>query len=228
MDPLRKRALIAGALYLLTFVSIPTLALYQGVHEPGFVTGPGPDTPVILGGFLEMIVALAGIGTAIALYPLVKRQNESFALGLVAARTLEAAVMFAGVASLWTLVGLRQAAVGQDGALLGQALVTFYDRAFLVSQSLIPAVNALFLGTLLYQSRLVPRILPVVGLIGAPLLVASHAAVALGVIDRLDPVAGLAAIPIALWEFSLGVYLVVKGFRPSPIAEEFAAAGGQR
>jgi hypothetical protein len=80
-DPVRTTALVAGVLYVLTFVSIPTLALYGPVRAPGYVTGPGPDTPVIVGGVLEMIVALAGIGTAVALYPVVKRQNEGVALG---------------------------------------------------------------------------------------------------------------------------------------------------
>src|SRR5215218_5867310 len=93
MSPLRRTALVAGVLYLLTFVSIPTLALYGPVRDPNYITGPGPDTPVILGGILEMIVALADIGTAVALYPVVKRQNEGFALGFVGARVLEASTI---------------------------------------------------------------------------------------------------------------------------------------
>jgi hypothetical protein len=120
MDSLRKTALVAGAFYLLTFVSIPTLALYGAVHQPDYILGTGPDTAVVIGGLLEIIVALAGIGTAIALYPVVKRQNERVALGFVGARVLEAATIFAGVASLLTLVTLRQAGVGADGLVTGQ------------------------------------------------------------------------------------------------------------
>src|SRR4051812_4185685 len=100
MTPLRKTALAAGVLYLLSFVSIPTLALYTSVRGANYVLGPGPDTPVIVGGILEMIVALAGIGTAVALYPVVKRQNQGMALGFVGTRTLEAATLVVGVASL--------------------------------------------------------------------------------------------------------------------------------
>src|SRR4029079_17690946 len=99
----------------------------------------------------------------------------------------------------------------------GRARLGMYDRMFLVSQSLMPAVNALLLGSLLFQSRLVPRVLPVIGLIGAPLLLAGDAAVLFGLIDRTSSPALLLAIPIALWEFSLGIWLVTKGFRPSPI-----------
>ena len=96
---MRKYSLAAGVLYLLTFVSIPTLGLYRAVRSPGFVTGNGPDTPVMIGVVLEMIVALAGIGTAVALYPVVKRHGEARAVGLVASRTLEGATIYVGIVS---------------------------------------------------------------------------------------------------------------------------------
>src|ERR671924_520873 len=115
MRPLRITALVAGALYLLTFVSIPTLALYGPVHHPNYITGPGPDTGVFFGGILEMIVALACIGTAVALYPVVKRQNEGVALGFVGSRVLEASTIFVGVACLLSVVTLRQAGAGAGG-----------------------------------------------------------------------------------------------------------------
>ena len=100
MDSLRKTALVAGLLYVITFVSIPTLVLYGPVlSDPNYIVGPGPDTPVIIGGILEVIVALAGVGTAVVLYPVVKRQNEAAALGFVGSRTLEAAAIVAGVSA---------------------------------------------------------------------------------------------------------------------------------
>jgi len=208
---------VAGALYLLTFVSIPTLALYGPVRDPNYIVGPGPDSGVFFGGILELIVALAGIGTAVALYSVVKRQNEGVALGFVGSRVLEAGTMFAGVACLLSVVTLRQAGAGAEALVIGRALVAMYDRMFLVGQSLMPAVNALLLGSLLFQSRLVPRVLPLLGFIGAALLVAGDIAVLFGLIGQHAPSTALAAIPIALWEFSLGVWLVVKGFTPSPI-----------
>jgi Domain of unknown function (DUF4386) len=220
MSPLRKTALVAGVFYLLTFVSIPTLALYGQVHDPNYIVGPGPDTPIIIGGVLEVIVALAGIGTAVVLYPVVKRQDEARALGFVSARVLEAAAIFVGVASLLAVVTLRQAGAGPDALVSGRALVALYDRIFLLGQSFIPALNALLLGSLLYQSRLVPRVLPVVGFIGAALLLASDAAVLFGVVERVSALPAIATLPIALWEFSLGVYLTFKGFKPSPITAD--------
>jgi len=225
MDSLRKTALVAGVLYVITFVSIPTLVLYGPVlSDPNYIVGPGPDTAVIIGAILEVIVALAGVGTAVALYPVVKRQNEGVALGFVGSRTLEGAAIVAGVVSLLSLVTLRQAGAGANAAATGQALVAQYNWFFLLGQSLMPVLNALLLGSLLYRSRLVPRVLPVVAFIGAALLLVSDVAVLFGLWDRISAPSGLLAIPIALWEFSLGVYLIVKGFKPSPITARMTAS----
>ena len=224
MTPDRKTALGAGVLYLLTFVSIPTLALYAPVHDPNYIVGPGPDTGVFFGGILEIIVALAGIGTAVALFPVVKRQNEGVALGFVGSRVLEAATIFAGVASLLSVVTLRQAGAGADALVTDRALVAMYDRMFLIGQSFFPAVNAVLLGSLLYRSRLVPRVLPLLAFVGVPLLLGSDVAVLFGLIGRSSSPAALAALPIALWEFSLGVWLVVKGFSPSPLLTPVGAS----
>ena len=215
MDSTRKTSLVAGVLYLLTFISIPTLFLYTQVRGANYIVGPGPDTRVYIGVILEVIVALAGIGTAVALYPVVKRQNEGVALGFVGARTLEGTIIFAGAISLMAVVTLRQGGAGAGELVTGHALIGLHDWTFTLGQSLMPAVNALLIGSLLYQSRLVPRVLPVVGLIGAPLLIASVVLTVFGVTDYGSAANGALAIPIALWEFSLGVYLVVKGFRPA-------------
>jgi hypothetical protein len=228
MNSLRKTALVAGGFYLVTFISIPTLALYGAVHSPDYVVGPGPDTGVLWGGLLEVIVALAGIGTAVALFPVVKRQNEGVALGFVAARVLEAAIIFVGVVSLLSVVTLRQDPAGADAASLvttGKALVAIHDGTFLLGQGLIPGVNALLLGYLMYRSRLVPRIIPALGLIGAPLLLASVTATFFGVYAQVSVWSGLATIPIAAWELSLGLWLVLKGLKPSPITAGTTAAG---
>ena len=151
------------------------------------------------------------------------------ALGLVASRTIEAAMIFAGVASILALVALQQA--GASGAeatsltTVGDVLVAFYNGTFLLGQSLMPAVNAVLLGTLMYRSRLVPRVLPVLGLIGAPLQFTAVILTLFGVVDRISTVTLIAALPIALWEFSLGLWLVIKGFRPSPITDAISVSG---
>jgi len=211
MTASRKTSLAAGILYLLTFISIPTLSLYSEIHQPNFILSSAPSNDVVLGGILELLMALACIGTAIVLYPVLKKQNETLALGFVAARVLESALIFAGVAALLTVLQMRS--LGAEAQGMSRGFVMLYDRLFLISQSFIPAVNGLLLGTLLYQSRLVPRILPIIGIFGAFTLAAGDVAVLYGVYDQHAPMAGISAIPIALWEFSLGIYLVVKGFK---------------
>ncbi|MGO9782875.1 MAG: DUF4386 domain-containing protein [Streptosporangiaceae bacterium] len=235
MDSTRKTALVAGIFYLITFVSIPTLALYGPVrHHRDWILGSGGHTAVLVGGFLEVIVALAGIGTAVTLYPVVKRQHEGFALGFVASRVLEAGMIFTGAVSLLSLVTLRQDLGGAAGANSASLVTTaashvaIYNSTFLLSQSLMPVINALLLGTLMYRSRLVPRAIPVLGLIGAPLLLTADIATLFGGIGQQSSVAVLATVPIAAWELSLGIWLVVKGFRPCPITAEMNAASAAR
>jgi hypothetical protein len=225
MDPMRRRSLAAGILYLITFVSIPSLALYKPVkdHVGDFVLGAGSDNGVMWAALSEVVVGLAGIGTAIVLFPVLKRQSETPALGFVAARIVEATLIFAGVISLLSLVTLRNNVVGTAGAdpaslvTIGQAHLATYNWTFLLSQSLMPVFCDLFLGYLLYRSGLVPRIFPLIAFVGAPLLLASDVAVFFGAYANVSAFALLAAVPVATFEFSLGVYLIVKGFKPSPI-----------
>jgi uncharacterized protein DUF4386 len=211
----RKISLTAGLLYLLTMVSIPTLALYGQVKSANYILGAGPDTAAIIGGISEVIVALAGIGTAVVLFTVLKKQNEGLALGLVASRILEAAAIFVGVAFLLSIVTLRQAAAGADALVTGNVLVTLYDRIFLLGGSFLPAVDDLLLGFLLYKSRLVPRALSLIGIVGGPVLIAGFLAVVFGVIGRQAPLAVLSALPVFLFELSLGIWLIVKGFNRS-------------
>ena len=219
----RKISLTAGLIYLLTMVSIPTLALYGQVKSANYILGAGPDTAAMLGGILEVIVALAGIGTAVVLFPVLKKQNEGLALGLVASRVLEASAIFLGVAFLLSIVTLRQAAAGADALVSSNVLVTLYDRIFLLSQSFLPAVNDLLLGFLLYKSRLVPRTLSLIGIVGGPVLIAGFLAVIFGVIGPDAPLRALSALPVFLFELSLGIWLIVKGFNPSAANELLGA-----
>jgi hypothetical protein len=227
MDSRRKTSLFAGIFYLITFISIPTLGLYGSMKtDRDFITSSGSSTGVLLGAFLEVIVALAGIGTAVTLFPVVKRQNEAMALGFVAVRTLEAAMIFTGVMSILSLVHLRQdlgASGGADSGSLvttGASLVATYNGTFLLGQTLMPCMSALLLGTLMYRSGLVPRAIPLMGLIGAPLLITSTIAVLFGIIEPISAWSAIATLPVALWELSLGIWLTFKGFKPSPITAD--------
>jgi hypothetical protein len=219
MDATRKAALYAGLFYIGTFVfSIPALGLYKGVlDDPNFVLGSGDDQGVLWGGIIEVLTALTGIGTAVAVYPVIKRHGPSRSIGFVASRTLEAAMIFSGVLAVLAVYTLRQH--GGDPSTLtttADGLVAFKDWTFLLGPGVAPAINALCFATILYTSRLVPRWIPTLGLIGAPLLIASSAGSLFGGWEQVSGVGLSMALPIAVWELSVGVYLIVKGFRTPP------------
>ncbi len=228
MSSTRKIALVAGVLFVITFItSIPALVLYGPVLDgPDYVVGAGADTRVSLGAFLEVILAFACIGTAVVLYPIVKRVNEIFALGYVAARVLEAGIIAVGIISLLSVVTLRQEFVGAAGAdaaslvAASKSLVAIHDWTFLLGPGLLPGVNGLLLGYLMYRSALVPRAIAVLGLVGGPLLIASATAVLFGLYEQVSVWSAIATIPVAAWEATLGVWLIAKGFNSSVIASE--------
>lgn len=225
MTRARRLALAAGVFYLLTFAfSIPAFFLYEPVlTDPAYIVGSGgADTRIILGAVLEMLTALAGIGTAVAVYPVVRRQSEAASLGFVTTRSYEAAVMIIGVLALVSIVSIRQAgaAAGTDDAAMiavGQALITVRDQTALFGPGFVPALNALCFGYVLYRSRLVPRVIPALGLIGAPLLMASAIGTMFGLHDE-SVFAAIALAPIFIWELSIGLWMTFKGFNPSALA----------
>jgi hypothetical protein len=220
----RKIALVTGVFFIITIIPAPIAAfiLYVPVvDDPRYIVGAGADTIVRLGAFLEVIIAIAIIGTAVTLFPIVKRVNEGFALGYVAARVFESTIIVVGIISLLSVVTLRQdlaGAAGTDAASLlavGKSLVAVHDWTFLLGPGLMPGVNGVLLGYLLYTSRLVPRPLALLGLVGGPLLFASGIAVLLGVIEAGSVWQGIATLPVAAFEVLLGIWLIVKGFNPS-------------
>lgn len=219
-DPMRAVALAGGIAYLVTFAaSIPQLALFADlVADPaGFITRPGSDVAVRWGAFLEIVTAAACIGTAVALYPATRRVSRTPAIGFVTSRVVEAVLILVGVLCVLTVLTLRTS--GADAAALtviGPALVEMRQWTFLVGPGLIAGVNALLLGHVMYRGRLVPRIIPVIGFVGAPLLLASSIVTVFGGWAQLSVMGGLAALPVAVWEFSLGVWLTVKGFSTTP------------
>lgn len=216
MTPTRKAAFAAGLFYIGTFVfSIPALGLYDGVvNDANFVLGHGSDQGVLWGGLIEILTALTGIGTAIAVYPVIKRYGPGRAIGFVASRTLEAAMIFTGVLAVLAVYTLRQHG-GDPTALTTTAdgLVAIKDWTFLLGPGLAPAINALCFATVLRQSGLVSKWIPTLGLIGAPLLTISSVSTLFGGWEQQSSTALLMALPIAAWELSVGIHMLVKGFR---------------
>jgi hypothetical protein len=226
-------ARVTGVLFLITYItSIPAFfVLYPPVlDDPRYIVGGGADTSVRLGAFLELILIIANIGTAVVLYPVVKRVNEILALGFVTARVMECVFIAVGILSLLTVVTLRQeAAAGVDVASLvavGESLVALHDWTFLFGPGFVVGVgNGLILGYLMYRSALVPRAMAVLGLVGGPLIMASGIAVILGVIEQGGPLQTIAVVPEFFWELSLGIWLTVRGFNPSALASLLRDSG---
>ncbi len=210
-------SLVAGILYLVTFVSsIPAVFLLAPVlNNPNYIISAGADFQVICGISLDLVNALAAIGTAVAVYWVVRRQNEGPALGFVATRMVEGTTVIIGVVCILALVTLRQTigGVGTDSAALvavGQGLVAVRNWTFTIGPSLMPALNALLFGTLLYRSRLVPRFISVGGLIGFPLQLSVAILTIFGINNTIFQ--GIAVAPIFYWELAVGLWMAIKGF----------------
>ena len=227
MDSTRRTSFITGVLFIITFVtSIPAaFVLYTPVlDDANFILGAGADGGVALGAFLEVLLIIANVGTAVALFPILKRQSEPLALGYVTARLVECTFIAIGIVSVLAVVTLRQdfagAASADPGSLVttGRSLVALHDWTFLLGPGFIGVVGTgLILGYLMYRSRLVPRGMAMLGLVGGPLLCASAMAVLLGVLEPDSALKTLAVAPEFVWELSLGIYLMVKGFKSSGV-----------
>jgi Domain of unknown function (DUF4386) len=227
MDSNRRTALVTGVLFIITFVtSIPAaLLLYAPVlDDANYVVGAGADTGVALGALLEVLLIIANVGTAVALFPILKRQSEGLALGYVTARLVECTFIAIGIVSLLAVVTLRQdvagAAGGDPSSLLtaGRSLVAIHDWTFLLGPGFVVGVgNGLILGYLMWRSGLVPRGMALLGLIGGPLVCASGIGVLFGLFEPGSAPQVVATAPEFVWELSLGIYLTVKGFKSSGV-----------
>ena len=227
MDPMRRTALVVGALFIVTYIT--SIAAKFSFYPPfldhaDYILGSGEDTKVLWGAFAEMVLILANIGTAVALYPVLKQRFPALSIGFVAARIMESVFIAVGVLAVVTLVSMRQdfsGATGAEGTALasvGNTLVTLQEWTFNLGPGVVVGVgNGLILGYMMYRTGLVPRGMAMLGLVGGPLLVLSGTAVLFGLIEAGSAVQMLATVPEFFWELSFGVYLIVKGFRPSAV-----------
>ena len=225
MSSTRRSAVVAGVFFIVAAVTaIIGLALEGPVLNDSryIVGGSGDDTRVVLGAFFEVLLAISVIGTAVTLFPIVRRQNESIALGYVAGRVVEAVVIVVGIMSVLSVVTLRKDFAGSTGdaaslMVIAKSLVVIHDWTFLFGPSLAIGVNTLLLAYLMYTSRLVPRVIPVLGLIGGPVIFASGTAEMFGLYQQISVWGSIGAIPVFAWEMSLAVWMIARGFKPSAI-----------
>ena len=230
VDPTRRAATIVGWLFVVTYVTSITakVALYPPLFEGNYITGPGQDTRVLWGAFSEAILIIANIGTATALYRVVKRRYPGLALSFVAARIMESVFIGVGILCVLTVVTLRQDYAGADAAsaaglsAVGDAFLAMQQWTFNLGPAFVVGVgNGLVLGFMMYRTGLVPRRFAVLGLVGGSFIVASGSAAVLGLIEPGGAVQQLSAAPEFFWELGLGIYLIVKGFR-TPLRHETA------
>ncbi len=218
MSPERKLAIAVGVLFFITHItSIAAIVLYQPVlNRAGYVLGNGAaNGRILFGGLLEVILAAAVVGTAVTLYPVVRRHNRALAMGYVGLRTLEAGIIVTGIASLLAVVTLQHDLAGTATnavalTTVGRALVAVHNWTFILGPGLVCGINTLVMAWALYRSKLVARFIPVLGMIGGPLVFAANVAVMFGV-PRGD--LGLFVLPVFGWEICLAAFLILKGFR---------------
>jgi hypothetical protein len=232
MEALQKPGRIAGLWFIGTFVfSIPAVLLYNPVlNDADYIFGRGLDARVSLGALLEILLAISNIATAVVFFPVLKRVNEAVALGYVASRIMESAIIVTGLMSLMTVVTLRDDFGGADADsaslnIAGHTLVALHDWTFLLGPQFGAGFgNGILLGYLMYKSGLVPRRMALLGLIGGPLALVGGVFVLFGAID--NPSTALFAFTIIeiIWEASLAIYLTVKGYRPSPLLADASPA----
>jgi hypothetical protein len=214
-----------GVLFLITFAtSIPALALFQPVLDDpvGYVANGGSDNQIFFGAFLELLLIIANIGTAVVVYPILKRQNHILSLGYVTARIIESAFILVGILAVLSIVTLSQQDAGGEEGAIAYALAALKDWTFILGPGFIVGWgNGLILGYLMYRSGLVPRGLAMFGLVGGPLIILSGTLVMFDVADLHGTVQGLATIPEFIWELGLGIYATIWGFRRSPVLARY-------
>lgn len=225
MNLSRRTAVVAGVFFLLTEIgAIAGGLLYTPLlNDPEYIVSLGDDTSVFLGVCFEVILVISAVGTAVTLYPIVKRQNEALALAYVCARVLEAVIIVVGIISLLAVVTLRQDLAGSvdaDATVLvtvGASLLAIHEWTFFFGPGIALGIGSLLLASLMYTTRLVPRTIAVLGLVGGSLICASSLAVLFGAYEQISTIGFVVALPVFAWEVSLAVWLIAKGFKAVPV-----------
>jgi Domain of unknown function (DUF4386) len=216
---------LTGLMFLITYATSipPFISLYvPALKDPAFILGGALDVNVSWGAILELLLILANVATAVALYPVLKKRFPVLSLSFVGARIIESAFIAIGIVAIMALNTLRMQGAVDEGSLTvaGQALVAIHDWTFNLGPGVVVGVgNGLILGYMMWKTRLVPRVMSFLGLIGGPALLLAGGAVVLGHIQAGSPTQMLFTMPEFFWELSLGIWLLVRGFSPKALAE---------
>lgn len=228
IDSNRNVAIIVGILFLLTEVtSITGLLLYGPIlNDPEYIIkGAVHETRVVWGAFLEVLLVFAVIGTSITLFPILKKYNESMAIGTVCFRLLEATIIIIGIMSLLAIVTLNHEFLKEANPnissylMAGKLLLDIHNWTFLYGPNLILGPSTFMTSYLLYKLKLVPRVVTYLGLVGGPLISAVAVMVMFGVFSQLSIWGVGLAIPVFAYEVSLAIWLIAKGFKSTPATQ---------
>ena len=208
-----------------TFITsiLAALILYAPIlDETDYILGSGEDGRIQFGALMEFLLMIGNVGTAVVMFPILKRYSETLALSYVASRAIESAIIGFGAISLLSILTLRSDLAGSIGAdavsleIAGRTLVAIHDWTFLLGPGFCVGVNGILLGWLMYRTGLMPPRLAMLGVVGGPLIFLSAIAVLFGAYEQ-DGLHALLSLPEAAFEASFAVYLIAKGFRPSPV-----------
>lgn len=221
----RGHAIIIGILFLVTDITaIVGLLLYQPLlSNPQFITSAGVNpTSILIGTFLEIILAASAAGTAVVLYPILKKQNQSLALGYVVFRAIESIIILVGVMCILAVLTLRMEflAVGGDAVIyqtVGKALVFLQKWTFIFGPNIILPINATILGYILFKSKLVPRVISSLYLFDGPILFIASMLILFGSYPQTSTFAIIIAMPLLAFEVAFSLYLIIKGFNRSAL-----------
>jgi hypothetical protein len=222
MNSNRKTARTIGALFIIaTIAGLLSVAGTGPLHTPDYLINVvAHENQIVMGALLVLVMGIAIAFIPVVLFPILKKQNESLALGYVIFRVFEVVTFIAIAISFLLLLTLSREYV-QAGTsnvshyqTLGGLLLAAVDWTNFVT-IIVFSLSALILNFMFYRSKLIPRWLAGWGFIGAALHLAGGL---LGMFD-LEQV-GLLAAPIALQEMVYAIWLIVKGFDESAIIAE--------
>lgn len=222
MNASKATARIVGALFIVATVAAALSVAFLNplLDDPDYLAKLSADEGrVVLATLLDLTTAAAVIGIAVMFYPVLRQRSEGLALGYVGARIVEGTVIvISALGSLLLLTSSQEyvQATAADAAgfqPLGTVLLKARDWTDLLGTMLAFGVSAVILNTLLYQTKLVPRFLSIWGLVGAALILVASV---LGLSGESPTATSmvLLALPIAVNEMVLAVWLILKGFSP--------------
>lgn len=218
-------ARLTGLFFLLTYATSipPVLTLYvPALSDPAFVLGGAPDMGLTWGAILEILLIVFNIASAVAIYPVLKRRFPVLSLAFVSARIMESAFIAMGIVAVLALGTLRLQAGEADPAALtvvGQALIAIHDWTFKMGPGVVVGFgNGIILGYMMWRTRLLPRFVSILGLIGGPALLAGSTGVMLGSFEFGSTIHSLTVAPEFLWELTLGIWLLVRGFNAAALS----------